>query len=229
MRSCCFFFLKNPPELSEKSRRPEPKRDFSARQVLGNGAFWILLIYFAVSSLPGWGVKNWLPTLVAANLHIGMEQAGPLSTISIAIASFLGVIIGGFASDKWIISTMRARIYISTIGLGLTIPALLLLGFGHSILFCLVAGCLFGIGYGMFDANNMPILCQFIGSHNRAFAYGLMNMTGVFAGAIVTELLGKATADGNLGLSFAWMSVALLTVIVICLLKLRPTQYDRQD
>ena len=28
-----------------------------------NISFWIILLYFAVPSLPGWGIKNWLPTL----------------------------------------------------------------------------------------------------------------------------------------------------------------------
>src|SRR5690606_15856922 len=35
--------------------------------LFSNIAFWIILFYFAVPSLPGWGVKNWLPTLFAKN------------------------------------------------------------------------------------------------------------------------------------------------------------------
>ena len=60
-----------------------------------NVSFWIILFYFAIPSLPGWGVKNWLPTLFAENLHIDMSKAGPISTITIAASSFLGVIFGG--------------------------------------------------------------------------------------------------------------------------------------
>jgi len=55
-----------------------------------NISFWIILFYFAVPSLPGWGVKNWLPTLFSQNLGIGMDKAGPMSTITIAASSFLG-------------------------------------------------------------------------------------------------------------------------------------------
>jgi MFS family permease len=43
-----------------------------------NISFWIILFYFAIPSLPGWGVKNWLPTLFAQNLGIDMAKAGPL-------------------------------------------------------------------------------------------------------------------------------------------------------
>ncbi|MEN9458749.1 MAG: hypothetical protein RL135_1339, partial [Bacteroidota bacterium] len=48
--------------------------------LFSNISFWVILFYFAVPSLPGWGVKNWLPTLFSENLGIEMSQAGPLST-----------------------------------------------------------------------------------------------------------------------------------------------------
>ncbi|WP_447642529.1 MULTISPECIES: MFS transporter [Chitinophagaceae] len=200
-----------------------------SKHILTMPAFWIILLYFAVSSLPGWGIKNWLPTLISTNLNIGMESAGPIATISIACASFIGVLLGGTLSDKWVHKNIRARIYTSTIGLGLTIPALIFLGFGDTIFFCIMAGILFGIGYGMFDANNMPILCQFVGGRSRAFAYGIMNMTGVFAGALVTDVLGRATANGNLGASFAWMSLAVGIIIVLILSSLRPKRSGEHD
>lgn len=95
-----------------------------------NIAFWIILLYFATPSLPGWATKNWLPTLFAENLSLDMSEAGPLSTFTIAISSFIGVIAGGILSDKWIQRNVRGRVYTGAIGLALTIPSLLLLGFG---------------------------------------------------------------------------------------------------
>ena len=117
-----------------------------------------------------------------------MSEAGPISTITIAVSSFIGVILGGILSDRWVQKNIRGRVYTGAIGLGMTIPALLLLGFGHSFVSVIGAGLLFGIGFGIFDANNMPILCQFVSAKHRATAYGIMNMTGVFAGAAVTEV-----------------------------------------
>jgi len=187
-----------------------------------NLSFWVILFYFAIPSLPGWGVKNWLPTLFAQNLNIDMAQAGPLSTITIAASSFLGVIFGGILSDRWVQKNIRGRVYTSAIGLGLTIPALLLIGFGHSLFNVIGAAFCFGFGYGMFDANNMPILCQIVSAKYRATAYGLMNMAGVFAGAFITDLLGKSTDAGNLGKSFAMLSAIVLVALIIQLAFLRP-------
>ena len=196
--------------------------------VLSSFAFWIILFYFAAPSLPGWATKNWLPTLYAENLGIPMTQAGPLSTITIAFSSFIGVIIGGILSDRWVQRNIRGRIYTSAIGLGMTIPALMLLGYGHNLVAVVGAGLLFGIGYGMFDANNMPILCQFVSSRYRATAYGIMNMVGVFAGAAVTQVLGKWTDGGNLGEGFALLSVVVAVALALQLYFLRP-QTDNME
>ena len=217
----------NPAHASVKEvplERGEKKPSlFSGLSMLfSTWAFWINLFYFAAPSLPGWATKNWLPTLFAENLDIPMSEAGPISTITIAFSSFIGVIIGGILSDRWVQKNIRGRVYTGAIGLGLTVPALLLLGFGHSFVSVVGAGLLFGVGFGIFDANNMPILCQFVSAKHRATAYGVMNMTGVFAGAAVTELLGKWTDGGNLGQGFAMLSVIVLIALSLQLYFLRP-------
>ena len=197
--------------------------------VFSTWAFWVILIYFAVPSLPGWATKNWLPTLFSENLSLDMAQAGPLSTITIALASFCGVIIGGVLSDKWVQRNVRGRVYTGAIGLALTIPALLLLGFGDSFPMIVGGGLCFGLGFGIFDANNMPILCQFISPRYRATAYGLLNMTGVFAGAVITDFLGRSTDAGNLGHDFAMLAGVVLIALVIQLIFLRPKVDNKLD
>lgn len=191
-------------------------------------AFWVILFYFAAPSLPGWATKNWLPTLFAEKLGVPMSQAGPISTFTIAISSFIGVLVGGTLSDKWVQKNLRGRVYTGAIGLSLMVPALLLLGFGQSLGAIVGAGLCFGIGYGIFDANNMPILCQFVPAKYRGTAYGIMNMTGVFAGAAVTKVLGRWTDGGSLGEGFALLSVVVLVALALQLYFLRPTTDNKQ-
>ncbi|WP_025144848.1 MFS transporter [Pedobacter jeongneungensis] len=226
------FFLREKKKvlLQEKeSVQPKPSLFKGLALLFSNISFWIILIYFAIPSLPGWATKNWLPTLFANNLGIDMAQAGPISTITIAASSFLGVIFGGILSDRWVQKNIKGRIYTSAIGLGLTIPSLLLIGFGHSLFNIIGAAFCFGFGYGMFDANNMPILCQFVPSKYRATAYGIMNMTGVFAGAFITDLLGKSTDSGSLGKDFAMLSIIVFIALMIQLYFLRPKFNDFED
>ena len=194
----------------------------SLRTLFTNPAFWVILLYFTVPSLPGWATKNWMPTLFSENLGLEMSKAGPMATITIAMSSFFGVLIGGSLSDKWVQKNIRGRVYMGAIGLGLTIPSLFLLGYGHSIVSIVLAGMLFGLGFGIFDTNNMPILCQFVSAKQRATAYGLMNMTGVFAGAIITSILGKWSDNGNLGSGFAMLAIIVAIALAVQLYFLRP-------
>lgn len=221
------------PEPAQEAARALPVADKTSilkgfGLIFSNVAFWVILFFFAAPSLPGWATKNWLPTLFAESLNIPMSQAGPLSTITIAVSSFIGVMIGGPISDRWVKRNLKGRIYTSAIGLGMMMPALLLIGLGQGVVAVVGAGLFFGIGYGMFDTNNMPILCQFVPSRLRATAYGIMNMTGVFAGALITKVLGKWSDGGNLGLGFAVLAVVVAAALILQLTVLRPKTDDCQ-
>lgn len=207
-------------KMEEKRMTEGVWRSFAL--IFSNIAFWVILFFFASSSLPGWATKNWLPTLFADSLGISPAEAGPLSTITIAVSSFIGVMVGGPLSDRWVRRNLRGRVYTSAIGIAMMIPALVLIGMGHNLFAAIGAGLFFGLGYGMFDANNMPILCQFVPARQRASAYGLMNMTGVFAGAVITELLGNWAKEGNLGLGFSLMAAVLVVALLLQLFVLRP-------
>ncbi len=194
----------------------------SLGMLVGCVAFWTILFFFASCSVPGWATKNWLPTLFSDSLGIEMIWAGPIATITIAFTSFIGVMIGGPMADKWSRVNLRGRIYTSAIGLGMMIPALVLMGFGTNVAAAIGAGLLFGVGYGLFDANNMPILCQFVPSRSRGTAYGIMNMAGLFIGAMATNVLGSLAEKGMMGLGFACMAGALLLALMAQLIILRP-------
>ncbi len=190
--------------------------------LLGNISFWVLLFYFSAPSLPGWATKNWLPTLLSESLHLPMTEAGPMATITMAMASFVGVLLGGYVSDKWVQRHLKGRIFTGVIGLGLTIPALILLGYGHSFTTVLGGALCFGLGFGIFDVNTMPILCQFVSPRYRATGYGLMNLVGIASGAVITGFLGKSDDAGNLGHNFAILGIVVVVAIVLQITALKP-------
>ncbi|MBD5347530.1 MAG: MFS transporter [Bacteroides sp.] len=196
--------------------------------VFSNVAFWVILFFFASSSIPGWATKNWLPTLFHDNLNLSMEWAGPMATLTISISSFIGVMVGGPMSDRWVKKNVRGRVFTSAIGLALMIPALVFIGLAQNAWLSVLAGLFFGVGYGMFDSNNMPILCQFVSSRQRAMAYGFMNSLGVIMGAITTQLLGGLADSVGLGMCFALMGGILVIALILQLTVLRP-KYDDKD
>jgi MFS family permease len=219
------LFLKDKKrEITASTIGQQPNKNFFSglASLLGSFPFWIIVLYFAVPSLPGWAIKNWAPTLIAQNLNIDMSVAGPLTTISISLSSLLGVIVGGILSDRWFQVNSRGRIYTGAIGLALTIPALFLMGYGVTVFHIIASAFLFGFGFGMFDTNNMPILCQFVQPNQRATGYGFLNTAGIFAGALITDYLGKSTDAGNLGKDFAMLAFVVVIVLIIQLIFLKP-------
>lgn len=218
----------NPEE--KKSLKIEISSAFKGLNMLfSNIAFWVILFYFSAPSLPGWATKNWLPTLFSESLNMDMAQAGPLSTMTMALASLVGVLVGGYISDRWVAKHLKGRIYTGVIGLILTIPALFLIGYGSGLVMIVTGAIMFGLGFGIFDVNNMPILCQFVPSRYRATGYGILNLAGISAGAIITNELGKALDAGYMSEVFIAMIAAVGIAITLQLTVLKPKTIDMTD
>jgi MFS family permease len=184
-------------------------------------AFWILVIYFTLPAIAGWVTKNWLPTYLADTFNLKEGPAGLSATGYIQFASFGGVILGGAIADWWMRATSRGRIYTSALGVLLLVPALLGLGYAWSMGAAIGFMILFGIGWGFFDCNNMPILCQIARPEHRATGYGFMNLVSISVGAGATVLLGWMRDHGiKFSIAFAASAaVALLSAGLILLVK----------
>ncbi len=175
-------------------------------------AFWILVIYFTLPAIAGWVTKNWLPTYLADAFHLPEGPAGLSATGYIQAASFAGVLLGGVIADWWTRATPRGRIYTSAVGVFVMVPALLGMGWAWSLGAALVFMVLFGIGWGFFDCNNMPILCQIARPEYRATGYGFMNFASISVGAGATVLLGWMR-DHGIKFSVAFAGSAALALL----------------
>ena len=220
----------NVEAVAKEGFAQEAKNSLKGMAVLfGNIAFWVMLFYFAALNLPGWTTKNWLPTMLSESLNMPMDKAGPIATMALAMSSFVGVFFGGWLSDKWVKKTVRGRVYTSSTGLALIIPALVLMNFGGSLFSAVISAAIFGLGFGMYDTNNMPILCQFISSRYRATGYGMMNMVGIAAGALITTELGKALELGYKNEIFYLMIGVVAVSVLLQLLVLKPKTLDMTE
>ncbi|MBR2318743.1 MAG: MFS transporter [Bacteroidaceae bacterium] len=222
------LFISDPGREKKESVKDanQPSVAQSIMLVLSNMAFWAVLFVFTTLSMPGWATKNWLPELLANvigtnwNMEIAeaMHYAGPVAVMCLAGASFIGAMIGGRLSDRWVQKNVRGRVYTSCIGLALIVPSLVFMGLGSNLFSVILAILCFGIGYGFFDTNTMPILCQFVPSRQRATAYGFINMSGVLGGAAITTVLGSL----SLGTGFALLGGVTVLSLLIQFIALRP-------
>jgi MFS family permease len=189
--------------------------------------FVMLVICFALPSFPGWAVKNWLPSLLQERFLLDQKSSGLWATVTNASAGFCGVLIGGRLSDFLFARNVFGRAWVSALGLLLTAVAIAGIGLAPGFWVVIMCTALYGLGFGMFDANNMPILCQVAPARFRATGYGLMNFCGTAAGALVTPLLGKLKDSGTpLALGFAYCAAPALIAAII-MIALRPTERDR--
>lgn len=190
--------------------------------LLGSGAFLLLVIYFTLPAMPGWAIKNWLPTFLATEFDLKQGPAGMSATGYVTLAMFVGALAGGILADRAMRRSWRGRIYISALGMGCCVPALIALGNAGTLPVAIAGMILFGIGFGFFDANNMPILCQIVRPEYRATGYGFMNLASIGAGAGVTLVLG-AMRDRGIKLGVAFLICAAVTAFAgLLVLLIRP-------
>jgi MFS family permease len=217
--------LRDAPSAAGAAGRPKPSVTVgeTLRALWLQPAFWILVIYFTLPAIAGWVTKNWLPTYLADTFQLKEGPAGLSATGYIQLASFAGVLLGGVVADWWMRATARGRIYTSALGVLLMVPALLGLGWAWSLNAAIVFMVLFGVGWGFFDCNSMPILCQIARPEHRATGYGFMNFVSISVGAGATVVLGWMRDQGiKFSVAFAASAaVALLSAGLILLVRPR--------
>ena len=81
---------------------------------------------------------------------------------------------------------------------------------------------LFGLGWGFFDSNNMPILAQIVRPELRATGYGVMNFVSISCGGFADWAFG-AMRDQQMPLNVIFGVFAAITMIsVVLVLLIRP-------
>lgn len=220
--------------LMVKNAQTAPREGSPAgalRELLGNPSFLLLVAYFTLPAMAGWIVRDWMPAILKAEFGIGQGKAGVSATLYWMVAAILSAIIGGWLADRWMKRTQRGRIYTSAIGMVLIAVAMMGVGYSPQTGLLSVAIAflvLFGLGWGFFDSNNMPILCQVARPHLRATGYGLMNLVSISCGGMADWGFGmlRDARVPLLAIFGIFASVALVSVA--CVLLIRPSQTDNE-
>jgi MFS family permease len=154
------------------------------RGLLLNPSFVLLVLYFTLPALAGWVVRDWMPAILKKEFNLGQGISGVAATLPWQAAAIVGAIAGGLLADRWTRRNVRGRIYASAIGTALIIPAIFGVGNAPTLGAAVAFLVLFGLGWGFFDSNNMPILCQIARPHLRATGYGIMNLVSISCGGL---------------------------------------------
>lgn len=231
------FFLRDPegatPEQlaaeaaasSGESKPAAAGNDFTIMDVLRNlfsgRAFPMLLVAYAIAGFANWFLMGWYPRLLIDMFGIPEAEAGPQATSWINFAKYGAVLIAAVIADMWYARTNNpnARAYVPGIGFCLAGPCVVIamlpalglpVSFGLAATLGLVA--MQGVAQGSLDATLMPVLRSQIDERFSATGYGLLNLTSVGAGALISWL-GGYLKDANIALGIP-LSVAGMLMVV---------------
>ena len=201
----------------------------TVRALLGNRSFLLLVLYFTLPALAGWVVRDWMPAILRSEFKIGQGKAGVSATLYWQTAAIVGAFLGGWLADRRMRDTPRGRIHISALGMLMIIPAMFGVGFSPQTgqLWVAIAFLmLFGLGWGFFDANNMPILCQVAPPEQRATGYGLMNLVSISCGGLADWGFGLMRDRGLplAGIFSVFASAAVVSVVLVWRIRPTPTE-----
>lgn len=198
-------------------------------ELLSNRNFILLVLYFTLPAIAGWVVRDWMPEILREKFQLGQGKAGVSAILFVQLASLVGAVVGGAVSDRWMRFNIRGRIFTSAIGTALFLPALFGVGNAATLLVAICGLVVFGLGWGFFDSNNMPILCQIARPRWRATGYGIMNLVSISCGGFGDWAFG-ALRDRNVPLNWifgAFAGVALLSIVIV--LFIRPQQISEES
>lgn len=220
------FFLRDAPTTpvaNSAVKASKPSLSAAAKELLTNGSFILLVLYFTLPALAGWVVKDWMPAILKEKFDLGQGKAGVSATLYVNVAALCGALLGGWWADRLMRRSVRGRIIVSALGMSLLIPSLFGVGDAGTLAFAIFFLILFGLGWGVFDCNNMPILSQIVRPELRATGYGIMNLVSISCGGFADWGFG-VLRDRQVPLNVifgVFASTALLAVALVLRVKPR--------
>jgi len=206
-------------EKKEKQQTSKNRFGTTLGALFGNRSFFYLLLLYPLASIVSWMVMTWLPTYYQEMFQITQSEAGKYGTVFFYPASILGLLLGGYLTDKWQKTYPYARMLMPVIGFGVAAPCVFMIGYTHILWQAVTLFLIFGFARMFIDNTLMPILCMVIDKRYRATAYGIINMASVFIGGMSSYIAGVfRDADVSLSTVFQYASIGLALCMVILLL-----------
>ncbi|MBQ4613608.1 MAG: MFS transporter [Akkermansia sp.] len=195
------------------------------KSIFTGRGMYLLLLMISFAGFANWFLLGWYPRLLQDMFSISEAEAGPQATFWINIAKYISVLACAVIADRWYLRNKNARAYVPGIAFCVAGPCVLLaMVFGAEIglaaVLALVA--MQGVAQGSMDATLMPVLRNTIDERFAATGYGLLNLTSVGAGALVSWLGGMLKDAGtplSAVLSLAGILMMLCGIILFCLPK----------
>lgn len=215
-----FLFLKDAPKdetsivSDTRVRIDENRISFydAIKNLFSKSAYIYLLIFWSFLGLVNWMVVAWLPTYYKETFNLTQSMAGVYATAYFWPASIIGLLVGGYLSDKWSKKNPLARIIVPLIGLMFAVPTIFFGSITAVLVITVAAFAMYGLTSKFTDTNMMPILCLIVDHRYRATGYGILNMLSTIIGGLGVYIAG-VMRDIQIGLSLVYQVSAIALII----------------
>ena len=212
-----YLLLREPPRESLESvpsGSPVVNIKFSEalKSLSKTGPFYVMMLAMCVQGAIGWVIVGWMPTIMSEQFKMGQGAAGFTALGYLYVGQLIGLLGGGFWSDRLSLTNPRSRIIIPALAILLTAPAFWLTGWSPHIIFTIISLVMWGVAMGCLGSNMMPIVCLIVDVRYRATAIGMTNLVINLCGGLAiygVGLLRDAGFGVNLILTFAGVGVFL--------------------
>lgn len=207
------FLMRDPAGVSKKSDAAETPSEIvsekekpatenvgiaaAVRGIFTGRAMAMLLAMYAFAGFANWFLMGWYPRLLQDLFGISEADAGPQATFWINAAKYGAVLIAAVVADFWYSRDKRGRAFVPGICFCVAGPCVIfamlpVLGapFSLGLAATLALVATQGVAQGSLDATLMPVLRSHIDERFSATGYGLLNLTSVSAGALISWLGG---------------------------------------
>lgn len=203
-------------ETSGAGSRIQRSLSASLKELSKVPTFFVQLAQAMCLAVGVWIFLNWLPLYYTESFGFSLASSGFTGTFMPQFSSTVGILVGGWLSDRIARRYLRRRMLIQTLFYIAAAPCLLpFLGqpsYGWASAMVFGASLLRATG----QANEDPILCDVLPNRIRATAIAMMNAGQCLTGGLGVLLAGYLKSGFGLKGVFAGIAILMLTAAAIC-------------
>lgn len=212
------FSLREVPKDYKETQTQKPTANFflAVKSLFKLRSFILILIAWGLLGVVAWLVVGWLPTYFLEKFKLSQGVAGLYATAYFYSVALLGLLLGGYWSDRWSRTNPRARILVPIIGIIIGAPCIFISSYISILPIVVICFMLYAFTKSFIDTNMMPILCLVVDPHYRATAYGILNFLaciigglGIYAGGVLRDL------HVNLAVIFQFAAFTMVAALIL--------------
>ncbi|MCX6621083.1 MAG: MFS transporter [Acidobacteria bacterium] len=205
---CRVFFDKRvrPPVVRNPLYTPaRPSFGVAMRTLFSTPSYIVLMLDAMLTSIGTWVFAYWLPLFYKETFHMSLTSSGLYGTLAVSAGAWLGILSGGWLSDKAIArSGVRNRMILQVFCYAASTPFLLSFVWSNSAAFITLSVFCYYLFLNMGASNNNPLVCDLLEPKIWSTSIGVMNLANC--------------TMGGFGIFFAGFFTAAVVAAAICLL-----------